>query len=697
MNTRLPSELGGKGERYVFFKSLLEKRDGRSPQFQYMARKTAWMGQDYISKQSKHGGLDLTEITMQIEAVIAGIKVIADSEYDKEKAYIDSQKSKLDSSIFKINFPNDPNGDWAEFITLLNFARGNGEDFFQRVREERDRIKENQDYIKEVNKKIRNGNYSKEERDSMRRGYKRTKQYKASEYLVPLVKKMFGGKSNKNSYANIIKDYIVQTNWQSFLSVSGGSLVFDEQNFCALVFASVQVVMEELVTKSQIALSEIFDKGEKKSHSYETRMANFTEWIENEDNKKLAGLDKVRSILDSAFAKKMITTNFQRKMVMNEKTLSKNEQNKKNKKIRTINKEINRRKNSSKESDKDGNFLNKVPTEKWLEVHAALHQPSGNWLFTELQELIINTANDEMGVSLGDSSVKTDNAFISVSFDLSDTFYEQIEDMTQKAYASRYSSFENDPNYFEGDVSTENWKHRQEALENYTNDLTRILQEEQNIKDLSSSFIIESSSKIYESYLVKTGAFSGGSLGPNLDSQLAKIDELARSGGLDIGDINWLKSAIINTHPSTLGAGMKGPLENYLSMIATALLFDDGVAIMKQNTDNMLQGVSSSSVNKIHLFYLQGMGYYPLSQLLYHFCSNMQNAYGECLPIAEKGGGVKTSITFSGFPQDGTPYKNLSLDTWAETGKQASAATLLKMTILGSFLDVLNGLVSFGG
>lgn len=695
---RLPAELGGKGERYVFFKSLLEKREGRSPQFQYMARKTAWMGQDYISKQSKHGELDLTEIKMQIEAVIAGIKVIADLEYAKERAYIESQKSKLDNSIFKINFPSGPDGEWAEFITLLNFARGNGEDFFQRVREERDRIKENQDYIKEVNKKIKNGKYSKKERDSMRRGYRRTKQYKASEYLVPLVKKMFGGKSNKNSFANIIKDYIVQANWQSFLSISGGSLVFDEKNFCALVFASVQIVMEELVNKSQIALSEILDKGEKKSHSYETRMANFKKWIENEDNKKLAGLDKVRSILDSPFAKKMITTNFQRKMVMNEKTLSKNEQNEKNKEIQAINIEINRRKNSSKKRDKNGDFLNKVPTEKWLKVHAALHQPSGNWIFTELKELIISAINiDEFGISLGDSNVKTDNAFISVDFDLSDTFYDQIESMAQKAYASKYSSFENDPNYFEGDVSTENWRHRQEALENYMNDLTRIIQEEQNIKDLSSSFVIESSSKIYESYGVKTGAFSGGSLGPNLDSQLAKIDELARSGGLDIGDINWLKSAIINTHPSTLGAGMKGVLENYLSMIATALLFDDGVAIMRQNTDKMLQGISSSSVNKIHLFYLQGMGYYPLSQLLYHFCSNIENVYGECMPIAAKGGGVKTNIAFSNFPADMTPYENLSLDTWAETGKQASAATLLKITVLGSFLDILGGLAKFGG
>lgn len=175
-------------------------------------------------------------------------------------------------------------------------------------------------------------------------------------------------------------------------------------------------------------------------------------------------------------------------------------------------------------------------------------------------------------------------------------------------------------------------------------------------------------------------------------SQLTKIDELAATGGMSIGDLDWLRSAIINSHKSTVvGAGMKTSLENYLSMIAVALLFDDGKDIMIQATQNIKQAVSSTTVNTIHLFFLQGFGYFPLSQVLYSIYNRLSQSSQEIFTIA-RGGGAKVKISLKGYPKDLTPYENLSIETWEETGAAAESGALINMTFLASFMDILDKL-----
>ena len=696
---RFPTSLGSGGARYVFFSSLLDSaaNPNRSNAAAALARKTAYMGINYLTQSTEKGEAKLDTIENKIQQVLLSLKAIADAQYAKEKAYIAAQKKKINSSIFDIAFPSTSEGDWSEFITLLNFARGNEGTFFKDVKEELARIEENIQYMKDIDKKIQKENPSAQVAKKWRQGYRRTKQYQTTEYLVPLVKQLFGTeRSGKNSYVNVIKDYIIQQNWDKFLSQNGGRLDFDSASFNALVFASVQIVVQELVKNANLRLEDIF-QGQK---TYEGMMEAFRKWMSSEKNQELAGIKKINGILDSPFAKKMIAESFKKKLQIIEKEASQEEKQKRkgsarnknarNKNARKLVSQIDMKGYQNEKEIKD-KLADLITGGQWLKVNSSLYQPSGNWLITEISQLI-PIRNGQINVSLGSSSIKADNLFIETTLEINEALFEKIERKTQDAFKDSYSSFENSPQYYDGDISTANWLERQRKLANYKKELSQILLEQKNIQDLSESFIVETSDKIYESFGAKANAFDGGSLGPNLMSQLAKIDELAATGGMSLGDLDWLRSAIINSHKSTVvGAGMKTSLENYLSMIAVALLFDDGKDIMIQATQNIKQAVSSTTVNTIHLFFLQGFGYFPLSQVLYSIYNKLSKSSQEIFTIA-KGGGAKVKISLKGYPKDLTPYENLSIETWEETGAAAESGALINMTFLASFMDILKDL-----
>lgn len=153
---RFPTSLGSGGARYVFFSSLLDSaaNPNRSRAAAALARKTAYMGINYLTQSTEKGEAKLDTIEGKIQQVLLSLKAIADAEYAKEKAYIAAQKQKINSSIFDIAFPSTPDGEWSEFITLLNFARGNEGNFFNQVKEELARIEENIQYMKNIDKKI---------------------------------------------------------------------------------------------------------------------------------------------------------------------------------------------------------------------------------------------------------------------------------------------------------------------------------------------------------------------------------------------------------------------------------------------------------------------------------------------------------------------------------------------------------------
>ena len=680
-----PIDLDLNNVRYVFFNSLFDESKHPSHATYIMARRTGYMAQDYLTQQVTKGEKNFDTINKRIDNVISLVKAIADIEYKKEQAYIDSMKSKIDTSLFNIVFPDSPEGNWQEFIFLLNFVRTNSTDFFNKVREERDRLRENRKYINDLSK---NTKLTEKEKERARKGYARTSQYQITTYLSTLVNQMFGkGKTTRNSYANVIKDYIIKENWNRFLEYKNGSFNLNEADLNALIFSMVQLIFQNTLNSSKSNFTEIF----KDANSYTDRMTRLEEYLQDENNREMMGFNRVKSILDSPISSKIIATGFARKLEMKVKNGENLVSNAKKTVRGRMNKEfVGSISDIAEDSKKE--LINLLNTSQFITVRSELYQPTdANWLIIEAQELLkFDTSNGEISISLGDSQIKADNFFIKTDFEINESIFSEIEKRVQEKYKVAYEKLAEDEN-----ISTENWKKRQAQLDSLDEELAKILKEEGNLKDLSNSFIIETSDKIYESFNVNMNAFSGGRFGGDLISQLEKIDAIASTGGLSIGDLNWLVNACINSNSSAIGGEeLKSSLENYLSLIGSAILFDDSEAIFEQTAKNIEQAVSSTKPNKIHLFYLQGFMYYPLSQILYAMYDKMSRAKQEIESTIERGGGAKVKINYSDFPKDLAPYEDLTQQTWEDTGAAAISATKLELTFLGSFISMLNSLIN---
>jgi inorganic pyrophosphatase len=128
------------------------------------------------------------------------------------------------------------------------------------------------------------------------------------------------------------------------------------------------------------------------------------------------------------------------------------------------------------------------------------------------------------------------------------------------------------------------------------------------LDSLSDSFYVSTTVKTYNTYLNDTG-FIGGSLGGDLDTQLARIADLFSLAGMPIkDDLKWLRSAILNCSPlSVVGEKNKNLIEDYLGSVAALALFDEGgaeakiVSAMLKQTQDSVKKISTTA-NILHLY-----------------------------------------------------------------------------------------------
>ena len=185
---------------------------------------------------------------------------------------------------------------------------------------------------------------------------------------------------------------------------------------------------------------------------------------------------------------------------------------------------------------------------------------------------------------------------------------------------------ENTTKYYK--TQQENWKKAEEEMTKVLNELTELYGQ------VVDCYTIEDSTKNYLFLNARARgnlneSFHGGSLGAHLADQLNKINALAQTGGFSMVDIKWLTSVIINSGPGMIASEAKNSIEQYLATFATILLFDDQVNIADDAIHQMTEN-SGSSVNKIHLFSLNG-GYYPLSYVLYLTHTALSKGYDDIL------------------------------------------------------------------
>ena len=207
-------------------------------------------------------------------------------------------------------------------------------------------------------------------------------------------------------------------------------------------------------------------------------------------------------------------------------------------------------------------------------------------------------------------------------------------------------------------------------------------------QDIKDSFILHTSAKDY--YSTATDEFKGFKGGTYQGLQIFDSLEALAGAGFGEADIQWLKACAVNTSKSAVGASIKSSLEEYISIFATMLLFDDGVTIAKETVAKAQSSFQPVSV--LHLFNLNSF-YVPSSYLLRELHIRLTNAVNN-LPANKI---VKAKIEPGAINfQNELDYLSINYvfqaERWRAIRNIQINAMSIKIYFLRNFMDILNEL-----
>lgn len=234
----------------------------------------------------------------------------------------------------------------------------------------------------------------------------------------------------------------------------------------------------------------------------------------------------------------------------------------------------------------------------------------------------------------------------------------------------------------------------QEQIDAQTEKLKEYLNETEKLT--TEVFVEHGSVKDYGFFDDEIG-FTSGALGHSVSSNgsaelfsaLENIENMASLGGLTSIDVKRLAFAAINCADFLIGGEMrlKNPLENYLSMIAGALMFNDCELIMKEVNEKLKSNLPAS-VHQIHLYKLNGL-YVPFSYVLQLTYEAMRDLNTEVYKYTNKGFHVQI---INNYHWEDFSKQDITQETWRTAGAKAISNTTIRMTFLAGFADILDGL-----
>lgn len=227
------------------------------------------------------------------------------------------------------------------------------------------------------------------------------------------------------------------------------------------------------------------------------------------------------------------------------------------------------------------------------------------------------------------------------------------------------------------------------------------LQKEKNA-DIEQLFVYHETLKLYSS--VETGRSKDGAYhGRNMNilsfidyMDTASIDSFSLAINRDL--LNFLA---LNLSPNAVAASAKGPLENYFSIFAGLLMFDD-VHNMALEAAQIAQ--KNTHIKQIHLYNLNGI-YVPASMLL----SYVSDAVSAASQYVESGIAARASIhvpssnkTYEKYKEGKlhgnsgrTYYRNeLRPEHWQAVGAESASQTKVTIIFLAAFQQFINKLSS---
>ena len=232
---------------------------------------------------------------------------------------------------------------------------------------------------------------------------------------------------------------------------------------------------------------------------------------------------------------------------------------------------------------------------------------------------------------------------------------------------------------------------------------------EEYMDTLKNSFYVSTTTKSRNEYVNFIG-LNGGTLGPTLDAQLARINDIFTSAGMKIekNDYDWLRSAIINCFPgSIVGEKNKTLIESYIGSLAAFALFDEG-AVEAHIVDNfkvdIVDAIRKNQAQKIvHLYLVDGI-YVKGSTVLKRTLNTIEQ---EVIPniqkipqVMHRGAGV---VIVNKITQDIIPNRpqkqffgkgavTLDANAWQTVGAKAQGAIDIKILFLAGLLDIIHSI-----
>lgn len=243
---------------------------------------------------------------------------------------------------------------------------------------------------------------------------------------------------------------------------------------------------------------------------------------------------------------------------------------------------------------------------------------------------------------------------------------------------------------------SDNYKEMNKQIVSATNEITKILQDNKIPEDV---FIYHESLKLYarvEEHQNK--AFEGREL-----TILNALDNLYTANGfngLELIDKNLLTQIALNLSALAVGGGIKGLVENYLSIFSGLLMFDDienMAADVARNAALTIETAGGQAYN-VHLYLLNDF-YVPGSLLMTSIAHALEQGYNK---IIETSDGAKAVINtndankaineYLAARRSGMPYNR---DDWDDMATSVASGTKLQIIFLTSFFSFLEDMQNY--
>ena len=154
-------------------------------------------------------------------------------------------------------------------------------------------------------------------------------------------------------------------------------------------------------------------------------------------------------------------------------------------------------------------------------------------------------------------------------------------------------------------------------------------------------------------------------------------------------DAEWLRFALLNSGLGLLGNFNRYSLENYFSLFAAYLMFDDAQLMVADALAESAKEIGKKhSVQDIHLYIINGV-YIPQSYILEELYKRMQEVRNGAILFDKRNlseGTVRTQIY--GY-NVGSKYPGNTKEAWERESEQAKSTIKIKMYYMMSFSSLV--------